>query len=74
MLTPKGAILLGGSLALIAAGLVRIDGVLITLGVAPDRVETVTFGKERPVVPGSDDQSYLLNRRAVTRVRGMTGS
>jgi uncharacterized protein (DUF58 family) len=34
MLTPKGAILLGGSLALIAAGLVRIDGVLITLGVA----------------------------------------
>lgn len=34
MLTPKGAILLGGSLALIVAGLVRIDGVLITLGAA----------------------------------------
>ena len=33
MLTAKGAILLGGSLALIAAGFVRIDGVLITLGV-----------------------------------------
>jgi len=34
MLTPKGAIIVGGSLALIAAGFVRIDGVLITVGAA----------------------------------------
>jgi uncharacterized protein (DUF58 family) len=34
MLSPKGAIILGGSLALIVAGFVRIDGVLITLGAA----------------------------------------
>ncbi len=32
MLTPRGAILLGASLALVTLGLVRIDGVLITLG------------------------------------------
>ncbi|NNM30750.1 MAG: hypothetical protein HKO57_14615, partial [Akkermansiaceae bacterium] len=32
MLQPKGAALLGASLALIAVGLVRIDGILITLG------------------------------------------
>ena len=34
MLTAKGAILLGGSLALIAVGFVRVDGILITLGAA----------------------------------------
>lgn len=32
MLTPRGAILLGASLALITLGFVRLDGVLITLG------------------------------------------
>ena len=32
MLTPRGAILLGASLALITLGFLRIDGVLITLG------------------------------------------
>ncbi|MDE0594128.1 MAG: DUF58 domain-containing protein [Roseibacillus sp.] len=32
MLTPRGAILLGASLALIVLGFVRLDGVLITLG------------------------------------------
>lgn len=34
MLTPRGAILLGASLALITLGFVRVDGVLITLGSA----------------------------------------
>lgn len=33
-MTPKGAILIGSSLALIAAGFMRIDGILITLGAA----------------------------------------
>ena len=32
MLTPRGAILLGASLALIVLGLLRTDGVLLTLG------------------------------------------
>lgn len=32
MLTPRGAILLGASLALITLGFLRVDGVLITLG------------------------------------------
>ena len=34
MLQAKGAVLLGASLALIAVGFIRIDGILITLGVA----------------------------------------
>ena len=35
---------------------------------SPDRVTTVSYGKERPVALGSDEQSWARNRRAVTIV------
>lgn len=35
-------------------------------GVQLDRITTISYGKERPAVPGSDDESYAQNRRAVT--------
>ena len=41
---------------------------LIAQGIAPGRIETVTYGKERPVALGSDPQSWAQNRRAVTVV------
>jgi peptidoglycan-associated lipoprotein len=41
---------------------------LISLGVAADRLSVVSFGKERPVALGSDEQSWARNRRAVTVV------
>ncbi len=41
---------------------------LIAQGVAPARLDTVSFGKERPVALGSDPQSWAQNRRAVTVV------
>ena len=41
---------------------------LIAQGIAPGRLETVSFGKERPVALGSDPQSWAQNRRAVTVV------
>ena len=41
---------------------------LISLGVAPDRLSVVSYGKERPVALGSNEQSWARNRRAVTVV------
>jgi peptidoglycan-associated lipoprotein len=41
---------------------------LVSLGVSPDRVNTVSYGKERPIALGSDESSWAQNRRAVTVV------
>ena len=37
---------------------------LVSLGVAADRLHTVSFGKERPVETGTTEQSFAKNRRA----------
>ncbi len=42
---------------------------LTALGVAPNRISTVTYGKERPVAVGSIEESYAKNRRGVLRPR-----
>ena len=39
---------------------------LVSLGVEPARLTTVSYGKERPVALGSDEQSWARNWRAVT--------
>jgi peptidoglycan-associated lipoprotein len=39
---------------------------LAARGVATERMTTISYGKERPIEVGSDDQSYARNRRAVT--------
>ena len=36
---------------------------LVGLGVAQDRLTTISFGKEKPKVTGHDEQSWLENRR-----------
>jgi peptidoglycan-associated lipoprotein len=41
---------------------------LVSLGVAPDRLSTVSYGKERPVAVGSNEDAWARNRRAVTVV------
>ncbi|WP_375592607.1 peptidoglycan-associated lipoprotein Pal [Algihabitans albus] len=38
---------------------------LIALGVAPTRVGTISFGKERPAVLGSNEAAWAQNRRGV---------
>lgn len=38
---------------------------LIVLGVDPDRIETVSYGEERPAVLGSNEEAWAENRRAV---------
>ena len=37
-------------------------------GVNPARITTISYGKERPLALGSDEQSWAENRRAVTIV------
>ena len=37
---------------------------LITLGVAGDRILTVSYGEEKPAVDGSDESAWSKNRRA----------
>lgn len=37
---------------------------LITLGVAADRIETISYGKEKPAVDGHDEAAWSKNRRA----------
>jgi peptidoglycan-associated lipoprotein len=39
---------------------------LISLGVAADRISTISYGKERPDALGSDEASWARNRRAVS--------
>jgi peptidoglycan-associated lipoprotein len=46
---------------------------MIALGVDPNRVKTLSFGKERPVDPASNEEAWSRNRRAVTVVDGVTG-
>ena len=39
---------------------------LAAKGVAPSRITTISYGKERPLALGSDEESWAQNRRAVT--------
>ena len=41
----------------------------ITLGVPADSVGTISYGKEKPAVPGNSEEAWAKNRRAVTKVR-----
>jgi peptidoglycan-associated lipoprotein len=42
--------------------------VLVALGISASRMSTLSYGKERPDVPGSTEEAYAQNRRAVTVV------
>ena len=42
---------------------------LVALGIDPSRVETISYGKERPVALGHDEESWAKNRRAVSVIR-----
>jgi peptidoglycan-associated lipoprotein len=41
---------------------------LVGLGVSPSRIATVSFGKERPIDPGADDEAFRRNRNARTAI------
>jgi len=57
----------GGSEYNLALGQKRADAVrraLSALGVPEGQMESVSFGKEKPVAQGSDESAYSQNRRA----------
>lgn len=47
---------------------VAVRNYLIALGVSPTRLTTVSYGKERPAVVGSNDSAWAQNRRGVSVV------
>jgi peptidoglycan-associated lipoprotein len=40
--------------------------VLVALGVAPNRISIISYGKERPIVVGDNAQAWAQNRVAIT--------
>ncbi len=42
---------------------------LVAFGVSAERVEVISFGKERPEVPGSNEEAWAQNRRGVTVIK-----
>ncbi len=45
-----------------------VKGFLVSLGVEAERISTISYGKERPVVAGHDEESWRQNRVAITVV------
>ena len=43
---------------------------LVAAGVNPERIKTISYGKERPVALGSNEAAWKQNRRGVTKVAG----
>jgi peptidoglycan-associated lipoprotein len=41
---------------------------LVALGVNPNRVKVISYGKERPAVAGANEAAWSQNRRSVTVV------
>lgn len=62
----------GGREYNLALGQKRAESVrraLVLLGVADAQIEAVSFGKEKPLVPGSDEGALAKNRRAEIHYR-----
>ena len=47
----------------------RVKAYLVQLGIEPNRMQTISFGEERPFAQGYDESAYRLNRRAHFVVR-----
>lgn len=47
-----------------------VKNYLISKGIAASRIKTISYGKERPAVLGSNEWAWSQNRRAVTTITG----
>jgi peptidoglycan-associated lipoprotein len=43
---------------------------LVSLGIVPSRVETISYGKERPICAESNEACWAQNRRSVSAISG----
>ena len=48
---------------------VSVKNYLVAMGVSSNRMETISYGKERPVAVGNDESAWGQNRRGVMVVR-----
>ena len=46
-----------------------VKNVLIAAGVSASRISTISYGKERPIVLGSNEEAWAQNRVAITTVQ-----
>lgn len=56
------------NLALGARRAAAVRDYLVTLGVAPNRIETVSYGKERPLDPRANEEAWSVNRNGHTQI------
>jgi peptidoglycan-associated lipoprotein len=47
-----------------------VKKVLVALGIPAARIQTISYGKDRPIVVGSDEAGYAQNRVGITTVNG----
>jgi peptidoglycan-associated lipoprotein len=62
------------NLALGARRANAVKEILVSQGVSAGRVETVSYGKERPICTESSESCWAQNRRGVTTVTGGANS
>ncbi|MEP6343266.1 MAG: peptidoglycan-associated lipoprotein Pal [Maricaulaceae bacterium] len=62
------------NLALGARRASSVKAFLVSQGVAPNRLTTVSYGKERPIDAGSNEQSWSRNRNGNTNVNVANGA
>ena len=56
----------------IALGARRAESIkrfLVNSGISESRIETISYGKERPAVIGNNEEAFSKNRRGVTAIR-----
>jgi peptidoglycan-associated lipoprotein len=56
------------NLALGARRAEAVKNYLVSRGVSPARITTISFGKERPIDPGTDETAYAHDRNAHTAI------
>ncbi|MCG8504469.1 MAG: peptidoglycan-associated lipoprotein Pal [Sphingomonadales bacterium] len=56
------------NIALGARRATAVKNYLVALGIDGDRISTISYGEERPAVPGSRESAWAQNRRGATVV------
>lgn len=56
------------NLALGARRANAVQSYLVSRGVSPSRINTISYGKERPIDPGTSEDAYQRNRNAHTAI------
>ena len=50
------------------------EGILVSQGVSAGRLETISYGKERPICTESSEDCWAQNRRGVSTITGGANS